>query len=122
MSQTLELGKKLSLVCQANVSDLNGVDYYTMPAINWRFEGANITDGGQWNIKTDTDLGYSSLQVPSVGYEHAGSYDCLVNDSDGHFVTVSRIATVEVVENGMCLITHTYTRTHTHAHAIKYVE
>ena len=110
-SQTLAVGQKLSLTCHANVTALNGIDYYTMPAIDWRFEGDILVDGEQWNISTNTDIGYSSLQVQSVGYDQAGDYECLVNDAEGHFITVSRKATLRVIETGKCACAHTHIHT-----------
>ena len=105
-SQALALGDNLTLECHASVVALD--DAYELPKLFWHFNSSVLAEGGNWSVNTDESIGHSILTVQSIDYEQAGDYECLVNDTEGHFITVSSKAVVQVIGNGKCTHIHTY--------------
>lgn len=97
----------LSLSCQANISHVVNKDV-ALPSVHWRYNGSIIRSSNRLRINTNTTSGSSHLYFTSLSLSDAGLYECLADDSDGRYVTLSNPAIITVIPlNGKtihCLI------------------
>ncbi|XP_019858554.1 PREDICTED: uncharacterized protein LOC109586788 [Amphimedon queenslandica] len=86
----------LSLSCQANISQVVNKDV-ALPSVHWRINGSIIRSNDRLRINTNTTSGFSHLYFPSLSISDAGLYECVADDSDGRYITLSDPAIVTVI-------------------------
>ena len=86
----------LSLSCQANISQVVNKDV-ALPSVNWRYNGSIIRSNNRLRINTNTTSGFSNLYFTSLSVSDAGLYECVADDADGRYVTLSDPAIVTVI-------------------------
>lgn len=97
-SQILTDNEQLSLSCQARVAVL--VSKQPLPTISWRKNGIPL-DGENMSITTNTIIGLSVLVIQETNTNSSGYYQCVANDENGKYVTISRKATITVLSAGI---------------------
>ena len=98
-SQLTTEGQSLTLSCQIRLAPL--VSYQPLPSIVWLKDDIIVTvEDSSMTISNNVSDGFSELIIPVINTSLSGSYQCLANDADERYSTISKKATITILAKG----------------------
>lgn len=95
-SQLTTQGQSLILSCQIRLTP--PVSNQPIPTIDWLKDSFPITsEDHDITINTNVSVGFSELIIPVINTGLSGSYQCIANDADKRYSTISKKAVITVL-------------------------